>query len=346
VPVSTVGILVAAAGSCAIVAACTPIIRRLAVAKGVLDHPGGHKSHIVPVPYFGGLAIMAGAVIAQLAVVGVPGRATTLLLAGVLLGAVGAVDDRRNLHPLPRLLMQGAAACVAVAVGVRVHITGHPILDGVATVVWIVVITNAVNFLDNMDGLASSLAAASAVSAFVLASAAGQHIVATAASALVGACLGFLLYNRRPASIYMGDAGSLFLGYLLAVVVIQVNPAQAPPRSWVVPALLLGIPVVDTTTVMVARWRNGRALHLGGRDHLSHRLVALGWSQTDAVLTLLSCQALLGGLAVLVGRDFLPVWLGLATSAAVLASLLWLCLKATVYEGVRAIRMEGDPGLI
>jgi len=144
----------------------------------------------------------------------------------------------------------------------------------------------------------------------------------------------------------MGDAGSLFLGYLLAVVVVQVNPAQAPPRSWLVPALLLGIPVLDTSTVMVARWRNGRALYLGGRDHLSHRLVALGWTPTDAVLTLLGCQALLGGLAVLVGRDFVPVWLGMLTSGAVLVGLLLLCLKATVYEGVRAIRMGGDPGLI
>lgn len=343
---SNVGLLAAAVGSCAIVAVSTPIVRRLAVAKGVVDHPGGHKSHLVPVPYLGGLAIMAGAVVAQLAVVGVPGRATIVLLAAVVLGGVGAVDDRRNLHPLPRLAVQAAAAAAAIAVGVHVHITGNAVLDRIATVVWIVVITNAVNFLDNMDGLASSLAAVSSASAFALASAAQQHIVATAASALVGACLGFLLYNRRPASIYMGDAGSLFLGFLLAVVVIQVNPVQPPPRSWVVPAMLLGIPVLDTTTVMLVRWRNGRALYLGGRDHLSHRLVALGWTPTDAVLTLLGCQALLGGLAVLVGRDFLPVWLGVVAGGTVLAVLLSLCLKAKVYEGIMATRMEGSPGLI
>ena len=329
---STIGVVAAAGGACAIVAASTPLVRRLAVARGVVDHPGGHKSHSMPVPYLGGLAIMAGAIAAQLAVVGVPGRTGVILLAAVVLGAVGAVDDRRNLHPLPRLAVQSAAAVAAVAVGVRVHITGNAVLDGIATVVWIVVMTNALNFLDNMDGLAACLTAAAATSAFVLASAAGQHIVATAASALVGACLGFLLYNRRPASIYMGDAGSLFLGYLLAVVVIQVDPAQSQPRSWLVPALLLGIPVVDTTTVMLARWRNGRVLYLGARDHLSHRLVALGWSPTDAVLTLVGCQGLLGGFAVLVGRNFLPVWVGLTAAAAVLGGLLLIALNARVYE--------------
>lgn len=341
---STISVVAAAGGACAIVAASTPLVRRVAVATGVVDHPGGHKSHTMPVPYLGGLAIMAGAIAAQLAVVGVPGRTGVILLAAMVLGTVGAVDDRRNLHPLPRLAVQSAAAVAAVAVGVRVHITGNDALDGIATVVWIVVMTNALNFLDNMDGLAACLTAASAASAFVLASAAGQQIVATAASALVGACLGFLLYNRRPASIYMGDAGSLFLGYLLAVVVIQVDPAQSQPRSWLVPALLLGIPVIDTTTVMVARFRNGRALYLGARDHLSHRLVALGWTPNDAVLTLVGCQGLLGGIAVLVGRNFLPVWLGLATSGAVLGGLLLLALNARVYDPL-PVTHEGSAGI-
>jgi len=328
---STTGLMVAASASCAIVAACTPLVRRLAVAKGVVDHPGGHKSHAVAVPYLGGLAIMAGAVAAQLAVVGVPGRATIVLLAAIGLGIVGAIDDRRNLHPVPRLAAQTAAAATAVGVGVRANITGNVVIDSAGTIVWIVIMTNALNFLDNMDGLAACLAAASAASAFALSSAAGQHIVATASSALVGACLGFLLYNRRPASIYMGDAGSLFLGYLLAVVVVQVDPAQSQPRSWLVPALLLSIPVLDTTTVMVARWRNGRALHMGGRDHLSHRLVALGWSPTEAVLTLVGCQGILGGLAVLVGRGFAPVWLALIICAAALSSVQLLCISAKVY---------------
>jgi len=326
--------LASAGGSCAIVAASTPIVRRLAVAKGVVDHPGGHKSHIAPVPYLGGFAIMAGAVLAQFVVAGaggVPLRTGLILLAAVVLGMVGAVDDRRNLHPIPRLAAQVAAAVVAVAVGVQVNITGNMVVDGVATVLWIVAMTNAVNFLDNMDGLASSIAAASAASAFVLASAARQSVVATAASAVVGACFGFLLYNRRPASIYMGDAGSLFLGYLLAIVVLQVDPAQTQPRSLVVPALLLGIPVLDTTTVMLARWRNGRALYLGGRDHLSHRLVALGWSPTDAVLTLVGCQAILGGMAVLVGRGVIPVWTGVTASGCVVGTLLVLGLNADVY---------------
>lgn len=329
---SSVDWLASAGGSCAIVAASTPVVRRIAVAKKIIDHPGGHKSHAVPVPYLGGLAIMAGAVAAQLAVTGVPGRTVVILLAAVLLSLVGAVDDRKNLHPLPRLGAQLLAAGAALAVGVRVNITGNDVIDAVATIVWIVAMTNAVNFLDNMDGLAGGLAAVAAASAFVLASAAGQYVVATAASALVGACLGFLLYNRPPAKIYMGDGGSLFLGFLLAIVVNQVDPAQAPPRSWIVPALLLGIPVLDTTTVMVARWRNGRALHLGGRDHLSHRLVALGWSRVDSVLTLVGCQALLGGLAVLIGRGLLPTWAGIGLSAGVLGPLVLLCLTAKVYD--------------
>ena len=347
---STVGLVAAGAGSCAIVAVSTPLVRRMAMARGIIDHPGGHKSHVVAVPYFGGLAIMAGAVIAQLAVIGTPGRASVVLLAAVILGLVGAVDDRRNLHFLPRLAAQAAAAAAAVGVGVRANITGNTVVDGVATAIWIVVITNALNFLDNMDGLAAGVAAASAASAYVLASGAAQQIVAVAAISLVGACLGFLLYNRRPASIYMGDAGSLFLGYLLAVVVIQVDPAQAPPRSWLVPALLLGIPVLDTTTVMLTRWRHGRALYLGGCDHLSHRLVKLGWGPADAVLTLVGCQALLGGLAVVIGRGFLPLWLGLTAGTAILGGLLLLCLSAIVYppgpgqEAYESVQDQGGPG--
>ncbi|MEJ7764973.1 MAG: MraY family glycosyltransferase [Acidimicrobiales bacterium] len=318
--------------SCAIVAAATPLVRRLAVAKGVIDHPGGHKSHLTPVPYLGGLAIILGAVAAHVAIAGVAGRTAVILFAAVMLGLVGAVDDRRNLHPLPRLAAQLAAALAAVAVGVEVHITGNHVIVRLATVVWIVAMTNALNFLDNMDGLASGIAAASAACALVLASAARQSVVATAASALVGACLGFLIYNRRPASIYMGDAGSLFLGYFLAIVVNQVDPAQSAPRSWVVPVLLLGLPVLDTTTVIVARWRNGRALYLGGRDHLSHRLVALGWSPSNAVITLVGCQALLGGLAVLVGRNVLPVWGGLIASVFLFATLLLLCFRSDIYS--------------
>jgi UDP-GlcNAc:undecaprenyl-phosphate GlcNAc-1-phosphate transferase len=330
--VSSVAWLISAGGSCAIVAASTPLLRRFALAKGVVDHPGGHKSHSVPVPYLGGLAIMAGAVVAQVAVGGgVPNRTAAILIAAVMLGLVGVVDDRRNLHPLPRLAAQVLAAAAAIAAGVRVNITGNPVVDSLATVVWIVAMTNAINFLDNMDGLASGLCAVSAASAFVLASAAGQRVVATAASALVGACLGFLVYNRPPARIYMGDGGSLFLGFLLAIVANEVDPAQAPPRSWIVPALLLALPVLDTTTVMLGRWRNGKTLYLGGRDHLSHRLVARGWSKTDAVLTLIGCQALFGFLAIFAGRSWLALWATVAAAVPVLLGLIILTLKPDVH---------------
>lgn len=331
---SSVVWLASAGGSAAIVAASTPLVRRLAVAKGVFDDPGagGHKSHVVPVPYLGGLAIMTGAVLAQVAVGGgVPGRTAVILLAAVMLGLVGALDDRRHLHIGLRLAAQATAAAVAVAVGVRVNITGSAVVDMVATIAWIVAMTNAVNFLDNMDGLAAGLATASAASAFALASAAGQTVVATAASALVGACLGFLVYNRPPASIYMGDAGSLFLGFLLAIVVNQVDPAQTPPRSWVVPLLLLAIPVLDTTTVMLGRWRNGKTLYLGGRDHLSHRLTGRGWSRSDAVLTLVGCQAVLGAFAVFVGRGWLPLWTIAIGPLPVLVTLILLTMKADVH---------------
>ena len=171
---------------------------------------------------------------------------------------------------------------------------------------WIVGVTNAINLLDNMDALAAGVSAVAALSVFALAILGRQPVVATLAAAVAGACLGFLVYNRPPASIFMGDAGSLFLGFVLAILTINVSPAVFPPVSFLIPLLLLAIPVLDTTVVTLARLRRGRPVSQGGRDHLSHRLAKRGLRRRTAVAVLIGCESVLGMLAVLAGRRVMP----------------------------------------
>ncbi|MGI9120309.1 MAG: MraY family glycosyltransferase [Acidimicrobiales bacterium] len=248
-----------------------------------------------------------------------------------LLGSIGLLDDHRSLHARTRLCAQGAAALVVLAVGIRAQVTGVVAVDAVLTVVWIVGITNAVNFLDNMDGLAAGISAAAGSATFILAAASGQGEVARLAGALTGACLGFLVYNRRPASIFMGDAGSLFLGFILAVAVMTVDPALMPPSSFVVPLLLLALPVLDTSTVVVSRLRRGRPVGEAGKDHLSHRLVAQGLSPGVAATALVGAELILALLAVLVGRGLVPLPVVAVAAGLVVLIVLFSTASAPVY---------------
>lgn len=310
----------------------TPVLRRLATATGFVDHPAPRKSHRRPIPYLGGIAIIGSVLVALLFESRAAPEVAVLMAGAAGLGAMGLLDDDRTVDPRFRFLAETLAAVLAVAVGVRIHATGVEGLDILITIVWIVGVTNAINLLDNMDALAAGVSSVTALSVFALAILGRQPVVATLAAAVVGACLGFLAYNRPPASIFMGDAGSLFLGFVLGILTINVSPAVFPPVSFLIPILLLAIPVLDTTVVTLARLRRGRPVSQGGRDHLSHRLATRGLSRRTAVAVLIGCECVLGTLAVLAGRRVVPVAVAVAVAVVVVGGLLAVTARAEVYE--------------
>jgi UDP-GlcNAc:undecaprenyl-phosphate GlcNAc-1-phosphate transferase len=262
-----------------------------------------------------------------------PDRRELAQLGSILGGAAwisawGLWDDRRPLHPVAKLVSQVIAAVVLMASGVQVRLDLPAWLNLGLTLLWILGITNALNLLDNMDGLAAGVGAVVAASFTLMAAANGQYLVGAMSAALLGACLGFLIHNFNPATIFMGDSGSLFLGFLLAALGIKLRfPDNVSTVTWMVPVLVLGVAVFDTTLVVVSRLRRGlNPFMTPGRDHLSHRLVSLGWSRREAVLL----HYLLGGglawIAVLVSMAT-PIEayaIGGAVALVALCSLAWL----------------------
>ena len=265
----------------------TPVARRLALATGIVDSPSSRKLHHEPTPLLGGAA-MYGAFVVALLLFG--GRAEVRQMIGIVLGAtsvsiLGVVDDARGLRPSLKLLGQLGAAAIVVASGVRVQILPWDAANVALSLFWIVGITNALNLLDNMDGLSGGIAAIAAAHFLLLAALNGQFLVGALSAALLGACIGFLRYNFNPASIFMGDTGSLFIGFVLASVAIKLRFTNTYVVTWMVPLVVLLVPIFDTTLVVVSRLRRGvNPLTTPGHDHLSHRLVGMGFTRREAVL--------------------------------------------------------------
>ncbi len=268
----------------------TPLLRRFALHIGFVDLPTSRKIHREPVALLGGVAVylVFAAVVISL------GAARGPLL-GVLLGAaflmlVGIVDDAQGMDPRVKLLAQAGAAFMAAMFGIQTTFLGVAYLNIPFTLLWIVGITNAFNLLDNMDGLAAGVTVISASTFAVLASRysdlGGEQVAtAIAAAALAGGCLGFLRFNIVRASIFMGDAGSMVLGFILASLA-ALGSWRSPtvPTSLLIPILVLAYPIFDTAFVTLLRVQEGRPVFQGGKDHSSHRLVSLGLGPTEAVL--------------------------------------------------------------
>jgi UDP-GlcNAc:undecaprenyl-phosphate GlcNAc-1-phosphate transferase len=318
--------------ACLITLVGTPLLRRLAVATDFVDHPhADHKSHSDATPYLGGIGLMVAVLAGLLYTSKVTPAVAVIALGGAAIGCVGLLDDHRSVGALPRFGLEVVVAAVALAVGLRVHATDILAVDGLLTIVWIVGVTNAINLLDNMDGLSAGVSAAAAGAIFALAALNEQPVAAVLAAGLAGACLGFGVYNKRPASIFMGDAGSLFLGFVLAIAAMEVSPALTPPTSFVVPVMLLALPVLDTATVTICRLRRGRSIALGGRDHLSHRLVARGLSPNAAVGVLVAVEAWVGLLAVLTGREVISLPVSVLAVVTTFTALVVVTVRASVY---------------
>jgi len=269
----------------------TPIARKLAPRLGVMDQPSARKIHTRPMPRLGGVAIYLAFILALLIF---EDRHYISQLVGILTGATlisfcGIWDDRWGLRPLLKLgVGQPLAALILIASGVRVSFLHHPVLNLLVTVFWVVGITSALNLLDNMDGLSAGVATVASAFFLLLAAMNGQYLVGSLAAALLGACLGFLFYNFNPASIFMGDSGSLFIGFILAAVGIKLRfPGRMDVVTWMIPVVILGVPIFDTTLVVVSRLRRGlNPITHPGKDHLSHRLVAMGMTQREAVMAI------------------------------------------------------------
>ena len=283
----------------ALVGVLTPVMRKIAIANQILDLPtSSHKSHTKAVPYLGGVAILIGVTLVSYLALAFSNftlsnflLATSVLGPALAMGLIGLWDDLKNLPPLPRFIGQsvaGLAVAAALVLGSNVaNPTGSTFADVLITVIWVVGICNSINFFDNLDGGAAGTAAISAIFLTYLAINSGQAFVAALSIVMAGATLGFLIWNRAPARIYMGDAGALFLGVLLATLTIRLNPdTQTSIGSFATPILLLAIPILDTTVAVLSRLRRGVSPFLGGKDHLSHRLVRAGLSRKMAAIAL------------------------------------------------------------
>jgi UDP-GlcNAc:undecaprenyl-phosphate GlcNAc-1-phosphate transferase len=303
----------------------TPLVRRLAIRAGCVDQPTSRKFHRTPVALLGGVALYLAFASAVVILGASQGPLRGILFGAAFLMLAGVVDDTRGMSPRAKLLAQAGAASIAVVSGIQTTFLGTPYLNVPFTILWIVGITNAFNLLDNMDGLAAGVATISASTFAVLASrysAVGSEQAATAlaAAAVAGACAGFLRYNLLRASIFMGDAGSMVLGFTLASLA-ALGSWRSPtvPTSLLIPILVLAYPIFDTTLVSLLRLQEGRPLFQGGTDHSSHRLVSLGVGPTEAVLLIYLfalCHALTATLVAAV--TFRLSLLALASSTAVL----------------------------
>lgn len=313
----------------------TPAMSRVANALGILDHPDdsptGYKVHPGPTPYLGGLAmylgVAAGWLLIFLSGEARPENLAVGFLLAVALGLLGLWDDIRHLPRSVRLLGQLLAAGGAWVVGFQAAPTPEPLLNVAVTLFWIVGITNAFNLLDNMDGLSSGLASIGAFSFGVMALMEDLTGLAIASLAVAGAAWGFRLHNKHPAKVYMGDAGSTFLGFLLALIGMQLRFDNLLEVTFLVPVVVLGIPIFDTTLVVLTRLKNGRGIFRGGRDHVSHRLVNVGLPVKAAVWLLLWCGGCLGWLGLVISRSNVQVgWMLLGFVMALgifFGGLLW-----------------------
>ncbi|MFF5262479.1 MraY family glycosyltransferase [Actinomadura viridis] len=313
------------------------VLRRLALRKCLTDRPvEGRKAHERPTPYLGGVAIVAGTLVPLLLVSGHwDGRLGVLVLAGTAVAVLGLVDDLRPLSPLTRLAVECLAASGVVAAGGGLGVLDER-LDPVVTVLWIVVITNSFNLLDNMDGAAATVASVTAGSLAVAAYLFGRTGCALLLLALAAACAGFLVHNWPPARMFMGDAGSLFIGFVIAGSTVLVEAPEGAPARIAEVLLVTFVATVDTCLVLISRRRVGRGLFTGGTDHVTHRLRRLGLSVPQVALTLCaaSMAACLSG--VLVAHQRLPGAVMLAGAAAVAVALVWWLLKVPVYGAAPA----------
>ncbi len=296
----------------------TPLARKLGLRLNTVDQPDPtRKVHSIPTPRLGGVAIFLSTLIVTLLL---GEQYNVSQMAGILIGAalmsfMGLWDDRFSLPASIKLIGQVIALSLLIITGVSINILPHLLLNLLATALWVVGITNAINLLDNMDGLSGGIAAIAAAHFALMCAFTGQYLVGALSVAVMAACIGFLIYNWTPATIFMGDSGALFLGFVLAAIGIKVDfPLNLPIVTWMVPLLVLAVPIFDTTLVTISRLKRGlNPLTTPGLDHTSHRLTYAGLTRREAVLVLYCVAFGVGLVAIFITRA--TVWEGYLVGA-------------------------------
>jgi UDP-GlcNAc:undecaprenyl-phosphate GlcNAc-1-phosphate transferase len=304
----------------------TPWVRRWALRRGVVDQPGGRRIHSVVTPRLGGVGVIVG-FFTPLALFAVCGTGAMqgllaeselvlgLVVGSMIVGSIGVIDDVRGLGPWPKLCAQAAAASVAYAAGYRIDTINLPLVGDVqmgicspaVTVLWFLAITNAINLIDGLDGLAAGIALFAAISNFFIALFNDSHVVVLLSASLAGSLLGFLRYNFNPATIFLGDAGSMFLGFVLAATSIAGAATKSSTAIAILaPIIALGIPILDTMLAMIRRTLSGQSLFAADRGHIHHRMLDLGLTHRRVVLTLYGLSILLAASAIVIsfGRSW------------------------------------------
>jgi UDP-GlcNAc:undecaprenyl-phosphate GlcNAc-1-phosphate transferase len=308
-------------------------VRAIAIKLSVMDLPNmERKTQKEPVPYLGGVAIALSIIIVTYGAIFYSDNTKTTfplvtyaLLPAAVLGLMGLIDDIRGLPALPRLIAQTIVAILVAIFMLHRDLDAMPfgshLINDVINVVWIVAICNSINFFDNLDGGAAGTVAVSTLGISLIAVNQGQELITALSVVTCGATVGFLLWNKSPAKIYMGDAGALFLGVLVAVLTIRLNPGITPKfNSIAILPMLLAVPILDTCIVVFSRIRRGISPFTGGKDHLSHRLMRKGFSKQNTAFCLWGMQASFVALALVVYNYSTT----LGTPGVVLAGLYWL----------------------
>ena len=287
----------------------TPIVSMLAGKIGAIDVPNDERrAHSKPIPRLGGLAIFYGFIVAVLCLSEIDMKLQGILIGSVIIVIVGIMDDMMDLNAFVKLFFQIIAAVIVVMHGVTIEIFTNPFMGGQyiplgllsipITIIWIVGITNAVNLVDGLDGLAVGISSITAMSIFFISLIMGEYTISLLTAALVGACFGFLPFNFYPAKIFMGDTGSTFLGFVLASISIMGLFKVYAVLSFAVPFIVLGLPIFDTVFAIIRRLKNGQSPMQPDRGHLHHRLIDMGFSQKRAVMILYTTSGLLSLSAV------------------------------------------------
>jgi UDP-GlcNAc:undecaprenyl-phosphate GlcNAc-1-phosphate transferase len=313
-------------------------VRKVAIAIGAMDNPNlDRKTQKEPVPYLGGLAIAISVVVLTFAAVIRSDNtqttfplAATLLFPAIFLGLMGLIDDLASLNPLPRLIIQTVMAIVVAAFLIKTETVGITLdgtfLDEVVMTIWIIGICNSINFFDNLDGGAAGTVAVSTIGIALIALGEGQELIAALSIVTAGSTIGFLMWNKPPAKIYMGDAGALFLGVVVGVLTIRLNPGIAPKwNSISLLPMLLAIPILDTCVAVSSRLYRGISPFTGGKDHLSHRLMRKGLNKQNTAFALWGAQAtfVCSALAVYQWTAAIGTQLIIATGVAWVVAFVW-----------------------
>lgn len=286
----------------------TPYIKTLAFKIGAIDKPDNRKVHKKIMPRLGGLAIYIAFMAGVISSLELTWDIAGILIGGTVIVIVGILDDKYQLPAKVKLLGQIAAALVLVLFDIRIEWINNPLggyfyLDKIIsiplTVFWVISFTNVVNLIDGLDGLAAGVSAIASVTVILVAVQMGYFHIAVLTAALAGGIIGFIRYNFNPATIFMGDTGSMFIGYMLAAVSVYGAVKTAATIALIVPAIALGLPIMDTAFAIMRRYTNGRPIFQPDKGHLHHRLLAMGMNQKQAVLLMYGISAVLGIAAVL-----------------------------------------------